>query len=367
MKRSIIVILAVIALPFMASAQDDLYFTPSKAQLKAEKEKRAAARAAREAAQLERDSQPAEYYSGINKTDDEYNRRIKTTGNNIYTVNEKDIHSTDSIASDIIEFTAEKGVYPSDHNVADTVYKYIFVNDEDDYRYSRYMSRWDDFFWWHRGFGPWGGYYPLSWYAGWYGPWGPWYDPWYGPWYDPWFDPWFVPWFYDPWFHHHYYGWYRPWGGWYGPVYYIGGGGGHHGNYYASRHGGAPTGTANHAGAIRNHNFLADNSRGGSSRISNNDIARRNGDVVSHYGHARASGLRFGGDRNNRNSYSEQTASSRFSGNRSNYPSNSSYSGSRSGGFSGGGGGGFSGGHSGGGGHFGGGGGGGARFSGGRR
>lgn len=393
MKRYFIAALAMLFVPVLANAQDDVYFTPTKAQIKAEKEarqkkKEAEAEArqkqkeAEEARRLELESQPAAYYGGINKSDDEYNRRKVKRTSTQYSANDGTVYSKDSIASDVIEFTIGPSAYPSDSLRVDTVYKYIVVNDEDDYAYSRYMSRWDDFYWWHRGFGPWGYGYPLSWYAGWYGPW-------HSYWYDPFYDPWFYsPWYYDPW----YYGSY--WSGWYGwnsPMYYnsyywsyphYGGGyvssGGH--SYGHQRTGGAPSGTANHAGGIRNRNFLAGN--GHSNTSSNNAIARRNDNKVSN---VRSNTSRFGGNRNTRNDMSGYT---RYGGNSSSYSTSSSpsrtytntssYSGARSSGgssssgggsFSGGGGrsggGGFSSG--GGGGSRSGGGGGGGHFGGGRR
>lgn len=405
MRRSISAIFALLMLPLAALAQDDLYFVPSKAQLKAEKQEKETRQQEKEARQLEREANTPTYYRGIDKTDDEYNRR-KKPASGIHSSADGTTYSSDSIASDIIEFSVGDGTYSQNLVKTDTIYKYIFVNDEDDYQYSRYLSRWDDYWWWHRGYGPWGYGYPISWYAGWYDPyWDPWYGSWYGPrWYYSWYDPWYGPW-YDPyWGYYGHYGYYDPfyhYTYWSGPYYPTGGGGGHHSNYLANRTGGAPTGTANHAGSSRNRTHHIGGNSAGSH---NNAIARRNGDGPGATSHRY---LRFGGSYASRNSYSSRSeatsgysssyssgggqssrsSSTRFGGSYNGGSSGSSSSSGRSGGggYSGGSssssssrssGGGSFGGSSGGGGSFGGGGtrssgssggGGGGHFGGGRR
>lgn len=195
MKKTIFTTLAAMLLPLTMMAQDDMYFTPTKAEVKAAKEARKKDREAEIARRKAYEQARGVYYSGLNKTDDEYNRRVSHRDFKPVAINDTILASTDSIASDIIEFPAgnasrmEKGVYPTaDEARVDTVYKYI-VMDDDDYRYSRLLSRYDDF------------YFRYAFHDPFYNPW--YYNPWYyGPrwsynyyawngWYDPWFDPWY--------------------------------------------------------------------------------------------------------------------------------------------------------------------------------
>ena len=133
------------AMPLSMMAQDDdLYFTPSK-------------KAAKTSSSVE--NKPA-YYVGSNRDVDEYNRRgkFRSTYQKI---------GVDSLGNDIIEFQAGTGIYP-DSTYVDTMWvspkqKY---QDDEDYAYSRRMSRWD-------------GYYGYPWYYGW-GPYDPWYYGYYG-------------------------------------------------------------------------------------------------------------------------------------------------------------------------------------------
>ena len=173
------------AMPLSMMAQDDdLYFTPSK-------------KAAKTSSSVE--NKPA-YYVGSNRDVDEYNRRgkFRSTYQKI---------GVDSLGNDIIEFQAGTGIYP-DSTYVDTMWvspkqKY---QDDEDYAYSRRMSRWDGYYGWydpwfygHWGYRPWG-------YWGWYDPW---YYSYYG-WYDPWYYgyygyPWYYGWGpYDPWYYGYY-------------------------------------------------------------------------------------------------------------------------------------------------------------------
>lgn len=209
MKKTIFTTLAAMLLPLTMMAQDDMYFTPTKAEVKAAKEARKKDREAEIARRKAYEQARGVYYSGLNKTDDEYNRRVSHRDFKPVAINDTILASTDSIASDIIEFPAgnasrmEKGVYPTaDEARVDTVYKYI-VMDDDDYRYSRLLSRYDDFYFryafhdpfynpWY--YNPW--YYGPRWSYNYYA-WSGWYDPWFAPWYGPgwgWYDPWYHPW-----------------------------------------------------------------------------------------------------------------------------------------------------------------------------
>lgn len=342
MKKLVFAIIISMLLPLAVCAQDDMYFVPKK---RTEKEKSTTTQRVRNNRSQTRISGNT-YYSGINKTDDEYNRRNKKGGNKVYTCADSTLYSSDSIASDIITFSTDMAAGRNNVKERDTVY--VFVADKDEYRYCQYLSRFDDFYWYNRFYGP-GWISP--WHAYWY-----FYDPWFDPWFYPWYDPWYRAW-YDPW-----YGpWYNPWrypyyaGG--GFIYYGSGGYGG-GGYYPNRGGHALSYSGTH-----NHHFSGGSGstgfahRNGSSTSRNYAVANRNGDRTTYATGARGEG--YTGTR-----YDAFTNGSRFESSRSYTPSSSSsYSGGRSSGsVGGGGGGGFSGGghsvggggsHSGG--HFGGG------------
>lgn len=199
MKKQLLLTAFVLTMPLTMMAQvDDMYFVPKKSAAKVKVQDVAA------------DNVPA-YYVGSNRDVDEYNRRghfrssYQTLG-------------PDSIGSDIIDFMPSDGLYPDSTYVApeDMVFSspsYGSDFDEDDYLYSRRLSRFDGFY------DPWFySYYHYS--PFWYSRWG-WYDPWYSGWYDPWYYGYYTGW-YDPWY----------WGSWGWPYY-----GGYWGSYYY-RHGG---------------------------------------------------------------------------------------------------------------------------------
>lgn len=185
MKFLVSLILGVLPLTMMAQ-DDDMYFVPAK------KSKVTTVRPVRPA--------PV-YYSGSNRSVDEYNRR----GGSSY-----EVVSTDTAKNDIIDFKGEVGVYPDS------------TMQQEDFALTREMSRWD-------------GYEPVATYMegyrdgrydalwGWHSPWYysyyPWYDPWYDPWYGyrGWYSSLYDPWYYDRWYYGGYYGYY---GGWYRPYYY---------------------------------------------------------------------------------------------------------------------------------------------------
>ena len=201
----IAVLMGVMPLATMAQ-DDDMYFTPKK-ESKAD--------ASRSGAY----NQQPTYYCGSNRDVDEYNRRgrLKSFYQKI---------GTDSLGNDIIEFHAGDGTYDCDStDCAVSVYpgseQYY---DDDDYAYTRNMSRFDGFYGWYDPYcyGTWGSpYWRWRYYNGWY-------DPWYSSWYG--WNGWYSPWYYS------YYGWGYPhygWGGWPAPAIHY---------RYAG-----PTGTRNHA------------------------------------------------------------------------------------------------------------------------
>lgn len=216
MRKSVFLAILMAAVPLVSMAQDDdLYFNPKQEAKKeaALREQRAQVYARQRA---RRDSIYALYWSGSNRTVDDYNRngRILSQYQNI---------STDSLGNDIITFLLDKGVKPdSIYDDAAFAQKYI-KQDDDDFEYTRDLSRWDGYYnpWFYDYYGV-GPYYWSSRYWGWRNPWRYGY---YSGWYDPWYDP-----FYDPWYYG-YAGWY---GGWYDPWY------GGWGGYYRPWHWGGP-------------------------------------------------------------------------------------------------------------------------------
>lgn len=300
MKKLLMLLVLAGSMPLASMAQDDVYFSPSKDT---------------EAPKTEK---PA-YYSGSKRNVDEYNRYGKL--NSYYQK-----IGTDSLGNDIITFQPGYG-YRGDSDYTDTAYVYPgsakFSND-DDYTYTRRMSRWDGFY--------------DPWFYDYYGPYG-WYSPWYyGSWYGGWYDPWYYGYagWYDPWYYG-YYGWGWPYRyGWYGWNYPYWGGG-----VVVNR------GGMNSGGVTGQRTWNSGRSYGNASSSTGN---RSFGSYTS-----RSAGNRSFGSRsvqptrtyNNNNSFSTRSTGS-FGG----------MSGGSTGGFSGGGsfGGGRSGGSfGGGGGHFGGG------------
>ena len=187
MKKLVLLAVLLGAMPITMMAQDDLYFVPTKENV---------------AKDAEKYGMPTKtYYAGSSRSTDEYNRRAWSR-----------VAPIDSAGNDIIDFTAERGVYP------DSVY-----SEETDYEYTRRMSRFDDY---SPSEAYWEGYRDGRWMSPWY------YGSYYG-WYDPWYSH---SWYYDPWYYGgyygyyspYYYGWYSPWryhygywGGWYRPYYYA--------------------------------------------------------------------------------------------------------------------------------------------------
>ena len=182
--KKLILLTAVAALPLTMMAQDDdMYFVPSKENV------------AKEAKTY---GMPKNvYYSGSDRSVDEYNRRMRSR-----------VEPIDSAGNDIIDFSAVRGVYP------DSTLAY-----EHDYKYTKRLSRFEGYTSTSDAY--WEGYRDGRWSSPWYySSYYTWYDPWY--WNDPWYygyygyySSWYSPWYYR--------GYYRPWRywGWYGPRYYV--------------------------------------------------------------------------------------------------------------------------------------------------
>ncbi len=304
-KMKKIVLLSVLAgvMPLTIMAQDDdLYFTPNKAEVETNSYKNT-------------DRTPT-YYSGSDRNVDEYNNYGR------FWSKYQEIGS-DSTGNDIIHFTSGRGV-DSDSPYIDTTFVgkiYVNGNDINDFSYTDRMYDFDGFY------DPWfytyrWGYGPYWRYAGWYDP--CWFD--YAGWYDPCFYGGYDPWFYG------YAGWYNPWYyGWYGWGYpYYGGG-------YVSNVGGNPrslTGYRTWGGMNENNNRSSDSRTFGSRDAKYNTYSNRS-----------RSNRSFGNRTYNEPSYS--TRSSNF-GNAGGF--GGGHVGGSTGGFGGGHvGGGFGGGHFGGG------------------
>ena len=218
MMNKMMVSLLLGVLPMTMVAQDDdMYFVPSK---------KSAVRAT-----AGHDGPTSTYYSGSSRSVDDYNRR---GGGSYYQV-----IPGDTTGNDVIDFSAEQGVYPDSAQT-------------EDFALTRQMTRWD-------GYTPsetyWQGYSDGRSDALWHSPWYyssfyPWYDSyWY--WNDPWYYRhygWYSPW-YDPWYYGGHY-WHHPY--WYGGFHYVGGfhhgGGGGRTSLYARN---GNTGTIDLRGSSR--------------------------------------------------------------------------------------------------------------------
>ncbi len=185
MKKILSLLIAAMCCLSVSAQTDDMYFTPKKLS-KAEK---AAQLAAKEEAQM----------VGSDRDVDEYNRHGK------YWSHYQKV-GADSLGNDIIEFSSGSGLYPDSVLIDTTYVAKADQSQENDYMYSRRMSRFDDFY------VPWGSF-AWSYY--------PWYDVYY-PWYTPYGYRYFDPWLYSAWYGYPYYGWYGPYRGWYSPWGYYG-------------------------------------------------------------------------------------------------------------------------------------------------
>lgn len=229
MKKFLVLSAMILALPFTMNAQDDdMYFVPKK---------KSSVKAAKET-----------YYSGSDRSTDEYNRRQKFEGSSVVPMD-----STTMLARGL----SPDSIYVDSHFAERLLQEY---NENEDYRYSRELDRWygvyDPWFYSRSIWAP----YRHGWYNPWYGPSWAYYDPWYDPYYYgpayfgwpsySWYSPYY---YYGGWWPYYggYYGWYDPWfyGGYYG---YYGwghiGGGGHK---YPNSNGIA--GTSNHGRVTSPH------------------------------------------------------------------------------------------------------------------
>lgn len=302
MKKLLLLSVLLGAMPLTMMAQDDLYFTPKKQE------------AQTIGSSVVTDGQ-AVIHSGSQRSVDDYNRR------GAYSSYFQKI-GTDSLGNDIIEF------HTSASDLTDTLSIYpgtdVNYDSDDDYTYSRRLTRFDDYYWdplyYHRfGYRP---YWAYRW--GWYDPWYDIYDPWYYGWYDPWLYG------YHGYYGYGYYGWgygypYR----WYDPWYY---------DYYSyfpvysgvssSRY---IAGTTNHgslgrlnghsASAGRKGNFGGYRGNGQSTRSYN--TAQERSSRTGNFG-----GYRGGGSYSSSSAPSGRSSSSTYSSSRSS--SSGSFGGSRS-------------------------------------
>jgi hypothetical protein len=116
MKKLLLISMFAGMLPLSMVAQvDDLYFVPKKKS--AEKV-------------TDNYGMPTDvYYSGSDRSIDEYNRRGRST---------VEVLDNDTTANDIIVFSPEKGVYPSDSLASDSV-------SDEDFKLTKRMSRFEDY------------------------------------------------------------------------------------------------------------------------------------------------------------------------------------------------------------------------------
>lgn len=315
MKRPLILLALVAAMPLTMNAQDDMYFVPTKKNV--EKAKKVYG--------MPKDT----YYSGSDRSVDDYNRRNRTECWEGDLSNGSQVVAIDSLGNEIATVNVKKKKSRRDSLMTD-----------DDYTCTRRMARWDGYecsnAYWHG--------YNDGRFNRWYG-WSSFYDPWY---YSPWYGSsyWYDPWYYDPWYYG-YTGWYGGWygwrpyysyyydWGWHGHYYPVYGGGGSGTRYYGT----GRAGTANHGG----NSYGRPKSAFGSGRSISSGIANRDrtNSVITRSGTSN----RFNSNRNvsyrrdniNTSSGNYQHVSNSSSSRSSGFSSGSSFGGSRSGGISAGG------------------------------
>lgn len=311
MKKWTFLLIMLGAMPLSMVAQDDdMYFVPSKENIAKEKASRGL---------------PADtYYSGSNRSVDEYNCRGSS-----YEVLPAD-------TGDIISFSAVEGVYP---------------DSTADFALTRQMSRWDgyepsDAYWQgynqgrhdYWGGGLWGWHSPWYYnsYYSWYDPW--YYDPWYGyygGYWGGWYDPWYYGYYGYGWPYYSNYWWHYPYGGYYGW-------GGYYGGYY-----GGGYAYHNYRPGTQNHGRITGSGPSGfaSGRSHSYSSGTFGGRNVGSFGGSRSSASRGVGTRTStvRRSATYSNSNGNFGGNASSSgstytPSRSSYGGGSSVGSGGGGG-----------------------------
>lgn len=284
MRKIIYLFTLLTAFAITSQAQvDDMYYTPSKSK-----------------------TQPVTKVESLTQGEvrdvDEYNRHGK------YWSHYQKI-DVDANGNDIIEFQQGAGVYP-DSTYVDTTFvvKQLNRQEDADYRYSRYMSRFDDF------------YAPWSYYSAWYNPY--WYGPYYyGSYYYPWYTDyaWGYPYGYYAWgYPYSRYYWGYPWGyygwgyyGWGWPHHYVtysrphvathnSWGGGHHGTptYHNGQFGGRSNqpSPASRGTYRRNNNNTNFGGKSTPSYPSNNNSSFGSRSTGS-FGGARSGGSFGGGSR----------------------------------------------------------------------
>ena len=232
-KLILLTLVSAFSLSLMAQ-DDDMYFVPTKENVAKEARKYGMPQNV--------------YYSGSNRSVDDYNRRAQFSS------------PVDSTGNDIIDFSAVRGVYP------DSAYSQPVEND--DYALTRRMSRFDDY---TPSEAYWDGYRAGRWSSPWYNTWYSWYDPWY---YDSWWY-WNDPFYYSSW-----YGWRYPYyySTWYSPRYY-----GYHyyGGSYISR--GGSSRLSSNMRFYDRRNYSSDGSRrdGTGVRAGNVRVSRPNSNNAS--------------------------------------------------------------------------------------
>ena len=148
--KKLLLLTVVAALPLGLMAQDDdMYFVPTKENV---------------AKETKNYGMPKKtYYSGSNRSVDEYNRSAWSS-----------VVPIDSAGNDIIDFSAVRGVYPDS----------TYVEATDDYKYTKRLSRFEGY---TASDAYWEGYRDGRWTSPWYySSYYPWYDSWYY-WNDPWY------------------------------------------------------------------------------------------------------------------------------------------------------------------------------------
>jgi hypothetical protein len=270
MKKLVLLSVLLGAMPITMMAQDDdLYFVPTKENV---------------AKEVEKYGMPTDtYYAGSTRSTDEYNRRAWSR-----------VAPIDSAGNDIIDFDGRRGVYP------DSAY-----SDVSDYKYTRRMSRFDDYtpaeaYWEGYRDGRWTSPWYYGSYYTWYDPW--YYDPWYYGYYGGWYGGWYSPYYYSAW----YSPWrYRYWGGWYGPRYYVyrGGSGAHW----------SRAGYSHHRYSASNHRY-SNGGRNYGSRTYNNEGTRSLGGYRSNSGISRGTSSFGGGMRSSGGSFGGGGGGMRSSG-----------------------------------------------------
>jgi hypothetical protein len=232
-KLILLTLVSAFSLSLMAQ-DDDMYFVPTKENVAKEARKYGMPQNV--------------YYSGSNRSVDDYNRRAQFSS------------PVDSTGNDIIDFSAVRGVYP------DSAYSQPVEND--DYALTRRMSRFDDY---TPSEAYWDGYRAGRWSSPWYNTWYSWYDPCY---YDSWWY-WNDPFCYSSW-----YGWRYPYyySTWYSPRYY-----GYHyyGGSYISR--GGSSRLSSNMRFYDRRNYSSDGSRrdGTGVRAGNVRVSRPNSNNAS--------------------------------------------------------------------------------------